>query len=238
MARQFSHGRLVGWLLPTLLVAVFALAGCGISGVGSAKPTATPNAATILQRAQAVKITDAAFTMTLSGTSAGKSISGTATGKITKNPPRSDITFNFTAEGQQFVFESITDGATNTTYSQFTQPALLATGKWTKTSTGASSSLFGDSSQFTDYSQIKNPKLVGPTSLNGVAVWHLTGQSSAASDNGTLDLYVRQDNYQPVEIKGQTSGSSTNFTIDLTFTSVNSGTITITLPPADQVQGG
>ena len=235
MARHHRNGRLVAWLLPALLAAVFVLAGCGMAGIGGASPTATPNATTIIQRAQSVKITDAALTLTLSGTSAGKSVTGSGTGKLTKTPPRSDFTFNLTAEGQQIAFESITDGTANVSYTQFTQPALLANGKWTKTSGGASSSLF-DPSQFTDYSQLKNPTLVGRDTVNGTPVWHLKGQSTAAGESGTLDIFVRQDNYYPVQIKGQTTGTSTNLSIVLTYTSVNSGNVTITLPPADQVQ--
>lgn len=222
-------------LLPVLLAAAFVLAGCGVGGGGAAAPTATPNAATIIQRAESVKINDTAFTLTLSGTAGGQTISGTATGKLTKSPPRNDITFNLTANSQQLVFETITDGTTNTTYTMFTQPAVLATGKWTKTASSSSASPF-DASQFTDYSQIKNPTLVGKDTINGVAVWHLTGQDTAAGETGNVDLYVRQDNYYPVEIKGQASSSETNLNITLIFTSVNTGNISISLPPASQVQ--
>lgn len=235
MVGRQIRGRLAVMLLPALLVAAVALAGCGIGGIGGASPTATPNAATIIQRAQGVKINDAAFTLTLSGTANGQTISGTATGKLTKSPPRSDITFNLTSNGQQIAFETISDGTTNTTYTMFTAPAALATGKWTKT-TGSSGASPFDVSRFTDYSQIKHPTLVGKDTINGVAVWHLTGQDTAADAPANVDLYVRQDNYEPVEIKGQGTSSGTNLTITLTFTSVNSGTISISLPPANEVQ--
>jgi hypothetical protein len=234
MTRQPWRGHLVVWLLPTLLAAVFALAGCGAGGIGGASPTATatPSAAGILQHAQSVKITDAAFTLTLSGTASGQDVTGTANGKLTQTPPRDDITFNLTSGGQQIAFETITDGTTNTTYTQFTQPAALATGKWTKASGGASGGLF-NASQFTDYSQIKNPTLVGKDTVNGIAVWHLKGQDTAAGETGNVDVFVRQDNYEPVEIKGQATSSGTNINISLIFTSVNSGTISISLPPAN-----
>lgn len=243
MARRLPRGRLAVVLLPMLLLAPFALAGCGLGGMGAASPTATPtipSAAAIIQRAQNVKITDAAFTMTFTGVWSDQAISGTATGRLTENPPRYDITLTYnsggtyTSNGQQLVFETIGDGTTNATYTKLVQPAALATGKWTKTAGGTSSSLF-DALQFTDYSQIQHPTVAGTDIISGVAVWHLKGRTTAAGATGGVDLFIRQDNYEPVRIEGLILGSLINANAVLTFTSMNAGTISISLPPADQV---
>lgn len=235
MAFQHSRGRLLALLVPALLAAVFMLAGCGVSGLGGAAPTATPSAAQIIQNAQNFKITDAIFTMTLNGSFGGQSASGTADGKLTKSPARYDITFNLTASGEQIAFETVSDGTSNSIYTKFTQPSLLATGKWTKSSGGSGAGVF-DPSQLTDYSQIKNVTLVGKDTVNGVAVWHLKGQTTDSGETAAIDVYVRQDNYAPVQFKVQGSGSSSLSAV-ITFTAVNSG-ISIALPPADQVQSG
>jgi hypothetical protein len=223
--------------LPIASLALFgmlALSACGVGGLGaSATPTATPTAAMILQQAKQAKVTDATFTMTLNGTTSGTTFTGTGSGKLTTNPSRSDITFNLTAAGLQIAFEMITDDATNTTYTKYTSPAILASDKWTKAASGAGGSPV-DTSSFTNYGDLANVTLVGKDTVNGEAVWHLKGSSSSASTPGSGDLYIRQDNYYPVKFDIQSTGA-TSGDITLVFTAVNSGT-TISLPPADQVK--
>jgi hypothetical protein len=216
------------------LFGVLALSACGVGGLGaSATPTATPTAAMILQQAKQAKVTDATFTMTLNGTTSGTAFTGTGNGKLTTNPNRSDVTFNLTAAGLQIAFESITDAATNSTYTKYTSPAILATDKWKKSTSGAGASPV-DTSSLTNYGDLSNVTLVGKDTVNGAAVWHLKGSSASTSAPGTADLYIRQDNYYPVKLDVQSTGATSgDFT--LVFTAVNSG-ITISLPPADQVQ--
>ena len=223
--------------LPVASLALFgmlALSACGVGGLGaSATPTATPTAAMILQQAKQVKVTDATFTMTLNGTTSGTTFTGTGSGKLTTNPNRSDVTFNLTAAGVQIAFENITDAATNTTYTKYTSPAFLASDKWKKSTSGAGGSPI-DTSSLTNYGDLTNVTLVGKDTVNGEAVWHLKGSSASTSLGGTVDFYVRQDNYDPVKLNVQSTGA-TSGTFTIVFTAVNSGT-TISIPPADQVQ--
>jgi hypothetical protein len=223
--------------LPLASMALFgmlALSACSVGGLGaSATPTATPTAAMILQQAKQVKVTDATVTLTLNGTTSGTAFTGSGSGKLTTNPNRTDITFNLTAAGLQIAFETITDAATNTTYTKYTSPAILASDKWKKSTSGAGGSPV-DTSSFTNYGDLTNVTLVGKDTVNGEAVWHLKGSSSSTSTPGSADLYLRQDNYYPVKFDIQSTGA-TSGDITLVFTAVNSG-ITISLPPADQVQ--
>lgn len=222
------------WLLPALLLGVLAVAGCGISGVGGAAPTVVPNATTILQKASAFKITSADLSMTLNGTADGKTISGTFEEKLTTNPKRSDVTYTFTSDDQQFQGETISDDATNASYTKLTQPAILNTGKWVKSS-GTGSAAIIDPSTFTDFKDVKNAKLVGTDNVNGVAVWHLTSDYTSDGSDFTGDVYIAQSDYHPVRISGKVAGS-TPATISIDYKSVNDGSVKISLPPADQVQ--
>lgn len=222
------------WLLPALLLGVLAVAGCGISGVGGSAPTAVPNATTILQKASDFKITSADLAMTMNGTADGKTISGTFEEKLTTNPKRSDVTYTFTSDGQQFQGETISDDATNASYTKLTQPAILNTGKWIKSS-GTGSAAIVDPSTFTDFKDVKNAKLVGTDNVNGVAVWHLTSDYTSDGSDFTGDVYIAQSDYHPVRISGKVAGA-TPATISIDYKSVNDSSITISLPPDDQVQ--
>ena len=224
------------WFVPALLFGALAVAGCGVSGGGtgrSATPT-PPSVSTILQKASAVKITSADMLMTIGGTSAGKAISGTADIKVTQSPQRYDVAFNLTSDGQQLVWETILDSATNASYTKFSQPAALDTGKWVKSSGLGSSDLF-DVTSFTNYKDVKDAKLIGPDTINGVAVWHVTAQNTFSSETANEDLYLAQSDYHPVRIAAKVAGSTAGtFTMD--YKSINASSITISLPPADQVQ--
>jgi outer membrane lipoprotein-sorting protein len=204
-----------------VLLGVLALAACGGSSA-AAKPTATPDAQSILQKVQAGSYKDGTFTITLSGTSSGTSFTGTGSGKFTTSPGRASMTLTATVSGQQVEIDIITDDTTSTTYTRIP----LLSDKWTKAST--SSSGFGAGSVGTF--NLQNATLLGTEQLNGVTVYHLQGQDT--TDAGTKDdFYVRTDTYQPVRVVAKSSDSSA--TID--FTSFNTG-ITIDLPPASQVQ--
>lgn len=230
------------WLLPALVLGAVVVAGCGVSGgtgggagsAAAATPTATPSASVILQKASAFKITSADLAMTFNGTADGKAITGTFEEKLTETPKRSDTTFSFTSGGQQFEGETISDDATNATYTKLTQPSILNTGKWIKSSgTGASGMI--DPSTFTDFKDVTNAKLVGTDNINGVAVWHLTGTSTGSGSDLTGDVYIAQSDYHPVRMSGKVGGS-TPATVSIDYKAVNSSSISISLPPADQVQ--
>lgn len=164
-----------------------------------------------------------AFTITLSGTSSGTAFDGSGSGKFTTSPGRASITINATVSGQQVEIDVITDDSTNTTYTRIP----LLSSPWTKSPIGSSGFNTGSLGNF----QMTNATLVGTEQVNGVAVYHVQGQDSTDS-TATGDLYARTDTYQPVRYAVKSSG--TTATID--FTSCNSS-ITINLPPADQVQG-
>lgn len=225
--------------LPLLLGALVALAltGCGITSPIGAKPTATPNAQTILQRAQAVQINDLSFKMTLDSTFAGTAATGSGTGTVTKSPQRVQLSLTLNSGSTSFTLQEIADVATSTAYTKISGLDLpgFSGDKWTKSSLGTMQSLF-DTSQLTDYSKIQNAKLAGAETLNGTTVWHLTGTSSSSGVDAAYDLYLRQDNYYPVKSVVKTTGADQG-TITIDYTGVNTGT-TIALPPASEVQSG
>lgn len=236
MRRGMGRMRAFG-LLPALLLGVVAIAGCGVSGaggIGGAAPTATPSASVILQKASAFKLTSADLVMTFNGTSDGKTITGTFEEKMTQNPKRSDITFTFTSDGQQFQGETISDDASNASYTKLTQPAILNTGKWIKSASGGAAGMV-DPSTFTDFASAKNAKLVGTDNVLGIPVWHLTSSFTSAGSDFTGDVYIAQSDYHPVRISGKVGGS-TPATVSIDYKSVNSNSISISLPSADQVQ--
>lgn len=238
--RGHMKGKHLAWLVPLVLVAAAVVAGCGVGPVDTAKPTATPGAQTILQNAQKVKINDATFTLSFSGSFAGKTATGNGNGQITENPKRSHITLNFTSESQQFSIENITDTSTNASYSKISGLDLpgLSGDKWIKSSLGntggdATGSLL-DTSNLTDYSALKNATLVGTEQINGYTCWHIKSETTSSGTKANADIYFRQDNYYPVEDKITTTGTAPG-TFTITFTAINSG-ISIQVPPADQVQ--
>jgi outer membrane lipoprotein-sorting protein len=237
MARTHIGLRIAGMLV-TAVAAIGLLAGCetsvstGGTAVGTAVATATPSAASILLDAQKVKINDATLDFSVSGTASGKQVTGNGILKLTASPKRTDANFTMRVDGTQIVFESISDVTTDATYTKFSQPAILATGKWVKQSVNFTS--FVNFSQLTDYSSVKNATLVGPDTVNGVSVWHLRANRTENGQNITADLYFSQKDYHPVKITG-TSAGSVPFTMTITYTAINSG-IKIALPPASEVQ--
>ncbi len=227
------------WASGMLAVAgMLALGACGVSGVGAAKPTPTPDAATILASVQKVQYKDISFKMTLSGSSSGTDVSGDASGVITTSPKRAQVTMNLTTSGQQLAFDVIEDSATNTTYVKFNSAFIpgLPTDKWIKQSgSGSFDSLTKafDTSQITNFGQISGATLKGTETVDGVQVWHLTGSETEGGTTGTADVYIRQDNHYPYKLVVHSAGGSSG-DATITFTGINTGA-TVTLPTADQV---
>ncbi len=241
MFARLRPSRLAGALVA--LAGVLSLAACALPGVN-----ATPDAAVILKNVQAVQINDAAFSFSYSGklsndaatflntnfsVSATGTLTGSGLGKITANPQRADITFNVPISNVQVPIDLLYDGSTKTVYAGSTLISTLA-GSSTKTWFQLSLSQLGgfDVTPFLNYTQILNVSVVDTNSLNGVSVYHLQGTESATS-SATIDLYVRQDNYNPVRAV-ITLNTLIVGTATLDFTGINTG-FTITPPTADQI---
>lgn len=247
------------WLALAPLVGTLALAAC-------AQVYGAPDAATVLREAQAAKITDLSFTATgtfassLAGALGGQSADGSnlsfqadVTGKITMSPQRADIAVSL-GQGQGVAVEIITDAATQTGYVRI--PALAQAGlgsdQWIQVPLDGLATYL-DTSIFTNFEHITKATMVGPDTINGVAVFHLKGSQQLQQDLGnvTEDFYVRQDNTYPVRVViqgsvsvptqttgGTGTGSSPAATVSVTtnFTGVNTG-IAIALPSGSQVLG-
>jgi hypothetical protein len=231
--------RFAGLLMVAL--GMLALAACaGPAGLGAPPtPTATPTVSQILDHAKNAQIKDATFNLNFQGTAAGTTVSGNGTGTITTSPNRSDIKLTLNVQGTTVTVDVIsdTDGkASYTKISGLNLPGVDDT-KWTKGPLTGGSSLV-DTSQFTDFANLTNAKLVGVETVNGQKVWHLQGTAAASagdtSASGTEDLFISQDKYYPVQVKIHTTGTAAA-DITLTFTGVNTGA-TVALPPADQIQ--
>ncbi|MBF6591235.1 MAG: hypothetical protein IVW57_12015 [Ktedonobacterales bacterium] len=260
--RQMGSGRL-RWFALAPLLAVLALAACGLPGQSGP----VLDAALVLQRTQAASIKDLSFSMkgtfaanlgSLLGSQSGGSgvsLDGSGTGKITMAPQRADVSLALGSSGG-IAFEFITDAATQTVYAKIPGLSQITGGsnadQWYSLSAGSASALL-DTSIFTNFENLTQAKNIGSSTLNGVSVWHLQGkqQYGGAIATATEDFYVRQDNYYPVKVVVSGSatiptevaggagvsgspGATINITID--FTGVNSGT-TITLPSGSQPLG-
>jgi hypothetical protein len=238
-------------ILPAALISFVlltaALSGCGALNLGGAKATATPDAATILQRAATASYKDATFSLTVSTTIAGTMTNGTGSGALTKSPERAKITLNipFTLEGttSNVTFDIVVDKATDSTYTRITGlPSVggipLGSDKWTKTSTSAAAgSSPVDVSSLIDVDKMKDAQLIGVETLGGVQVYHLQskGSSATATADATpttadtmIDIYVRTDNYRVQKISSHSTGDTAADTA-LTFTAYDTG-VTIDLP--------
>lgn len=237
-------------ILPSALIAFVLLAiglvGCGAPNLG-AKATATPDAATILQRAATATYKDATFTLTFSSAILGTTTNGTGSGALTKSPERAKITLSvpFTLEGttSNVTFDIVVDKATDSTYTRITGlPSVggisLGSDQWTKTSTSAAAgSSPVDVSSLIDVDKMKDAKLIGVETLDGVQVYHLrsTGSSATATADATpttadttTDIYIRTDNYRVQKITAHTAGTTPSDTT-LAFTAYDTG-VTIDLP--------
>jgi hypothetical protein len=228
------------WVASGLLVlGALAVSGCAAGGLGLAQPTATPDAKTILANVQKIQYKDIEFKLTLAGSASGSSATGDANGVITTSPKRAKISFNLTSSGQQVAFDSIEDIDGNTLYVKFSGTVIpgLPTDKWIKAdANGAFSSLTSafDPNQLTNFNNMTNVKLKGSETVDGVAVWHLTGTQTNSGNTANVDLFVRQDNYYPYKAIIHATGSTGSGDVTITFTGINTGA-TVELPPADQV---
>jgi hypothetical protein len=217
---------------------------CGAPNPG-AKTTATPDAATILQRAAAATYKDATFTLTFSSVVLGTTTNGTGSGALTKSPERAKITLSipFTLEGttSNVTFDIVVDKATDSTYTRITGlPSVggisLGSDQWTKTSTSAAAgSSPVDVSSLIDVDKMKDAKLTGVETLDGAQFYHLQSTGSSATADATpptadttTDIYIRMDNYRVQKITAHTAGTTPSDTT-LAFTVYDTG-VTIDLP--------
>jgi hypothetical protein len=239
---RLQHKALVQLGGMLLAMGALALAGCSITSLASKPPTptATPNAATILEDAvnvQKAQTKDVEFSMNINLTLSGTTISGNLTGTETSSPNRLDLVItNLTAASVQFSGEIITDATTNTTYVKFANFNIpeVPLGQWIKTSGGSSiNPLPIDPSQFSDLSQLTGATLKGSETLDGIAVWHLQATKTISGVTTQVDIYIRQDNNRLYELVANATGTSSGSTT-LKITGVNTGA-TINLPPASQV---
>ncbi len=279
--------RLAAWLSPALVLGMLGLAACSLGPVQTHVPTAAEilqNATNVLnvngtgstKSAGSATVKDLTFTMKLTvdmnmtSSSLGTqnlSETATASGKETLNPRRSqmDMTMTIaglTSSGQSFTMSTIVDYASATGYVKMSGLSFLpgaSSGKWYTISYASLGGFGADTSMYMDYSKLKDAKVIGSETINGVAVWHLrakedvnqsvpglsgtsTGSSASSSAglNVTADYYFRQDNYRPVKVVIAGTDTISGFGTmtmngEMDFTSFNTG-LSITLPPPSDVQ--
>lgn len=219
-------------VLGAALAGTLALSGCSIGPFG-----APPSAATILQKAAAIQITSEDFTEAFSGVEGGQNTSGSYEVKHTTNPNRTDITFDITSPEGKAAGEVINDAATNTSYEKLTDPASSASGKWVKTDKFDVLQTASDIGPYLDFKDDTNAKLAGADTVNGVAVWHLTRDVSGGdTGSATEDMYFAQSDFKPVKIVLKVTGANAS-TTTIVFKAINDSSISISMPPADQITG-
>src|SRR5262245_40439074 len=133
--------------------------------------------------------------LTVSSVISGTTTNSTGTGALTKSPERAKITLNipFTLAGtsSNVTFDIIVDKATDSTYTRITSlPSVggvsLGSDKWTKTTTSSSASSGPvDVSSLIDVDKMKDAKLIGVETLDGVSVYHL--HSTGSTTTTTVD---------------------------------------------------
>lgn len=228
------------------LAGVLSLAACSLPGVN-----ATPDAATILKGVQGVKISDATFTFSYNGklsaqassfllsnvgVDASGTLSGNGNGEITASPQRAQLAFilPFQIAGITPSLELLSDGATKTLYAGSNVLTLVSSATNGKSWFEVPISQFGgfDITPVLNFSQLLNVSLAGSETLNGVSVYHLKGTESGTV-SAAIDLYVRQDNYNPVRaVINLTTLIVGSVTLD--FAGINTG-VTVTPPTSDQI---
>jgi hypothetical protein len=250
MPYVYSESRLTRLVIA--VVVLLALAGCGVP-LRAAKPTPTPpTAQQILGAASKAQLRDATVTLALdfastSGVTQHMSFTGTATA----SPLRSDLTMTSSSTGgQTYVTESISDAATQTTYTKVVEPAILANGLWTRSSTsdytnlivrltGASIPDLTTVILRVPYDKQTDPTLVGREKLNGTSVWHVRSTTTANGITSQQDFYMREDTYLPVKLESKSAIASGTGRIMIKFSlmyeAVNTG-VAIALPPDDMIE--
>lgn len=201
-----------------------------VSGAAAAHPASS---ATVKDLTFTTKFT---VSMDLSSSSLGKeqfTETMTATGQETLAPRRTQMDMAMTMDipglsgltgGQALTMNTIVDYDSQTGYikSPLFDSLLKASSDspetWYKMSFASVGGLGADTAMYIDYSKLKNAKLIGSETINGVAVWHLRatedieqsapglGAISARTTAGsvglnvTTDYYFRKDNYRPVKV--------------------------------------
>jgi hypothetical protein len=224
------------------VAALLAFTACGsttASSIGSNNggpglPGGKPTAQQILADAQKANVKDITFTMAVeTKSSEGANIKMTGQGKATMNPKRMAMTLNLGEEGMEdaAVMEAVVDEATNTFYSRFVKPDILAKG-WSKTSNqDASDALPGIQTQVTPpYSKLTNVTLTGEDTVNGVKVWHVKGTypTQGETPSSDMDIYVHQSDNLPAKMVIHTTGDSSG-SVTIVYTGVNTG-VTVDIP--------
>lgn len=241
-ARVSVPGRRLIAVAMLAMAALLAFTACGsttTSGAGSnnggiALPGGKPTAQQILANAQKANVKDITFTMEVeTKSSEGANIKMTGQGKATMNPKRMAMTLNLGEPGMEdvAVMEAVVDEESNTFYSRFTKPEILAKG-WSKTSNqDASDALPGVQTQVAPpYSKLTNVTLVGEDTVNGVKVWHVKGTYPAQGEtpSSDMDIYVHQSDNLPSKMVIQSTGDSSG-SVTIVYTGVNTG-VTVDIP--------
>lgn len=230
MPKMRLRGRAEAVVLSAALAGTLALGGCSIGPFG-----APPSVSTILQKAAAIQITSEDFTEAFSGLVVGTNTSAMYEVKHTTNPDRTDIAFDITSPAGHAVGEIINDAVTNTSYEKLGEPASSASGKWAKTGKFDVFQTASDIGPYLDFKDDTDAKLVGADTVNGVAVWHLT-RDVPGGDAGavTEDMYFAQSDFKPVKIVVKATGANAS-TTTIVFKAINDSSISVALPPADQI---
>lgn len=211
-----------------------ATSGAGSSNGGPALPGGKPTAQQILANAEKANVKDITFTMEVeTKSSEGANIKMTGQGKATMNPKRMAMTLNLGEEGMEdaAVMEAFVDEESNSFYSRFTKPEILAKG-WSKTSNqDAGDALPGVQTHVAPpYSKLTNATLVGEDTVNGVKVWHVKGTYPAqdATPSSDMDIYVHQSDNLPAKMVIHSTGDS-SASVTIVYTGVNTG-VTVDIP--------
>lgn len=219
------------------LGSALALGACGSGGAFLLTgASATPTLSTILQKAQKATYKDTTFTMDLKATTSGQAFTGKGNGEETTTPKRVKFILTLSAGGLSLDTTTIYDNASGASYTQIKGLPGTNPNTWSKSSSGASIVDIASPNALVDFSKVQNAKLVGTTTKNGVAVWHVSGNYTQGTTAANIDAYIRESDYLPAEeVVSSTGSTASDITID--FTKYNSG-ITIDLPPASSVTGG
>ena len=239
-SRVSGHRFITVALLSLAALLVFTACGSttttsgGSNNGGSGLPGAKPTAQQILANAQKANVKDVTFTMEVeTNSSEGANIKMTGNGKATMRPTRMAMTLNLGEEGMEevAVIEAVVDETTNSFYSRFTKPEILAKG-WSKTTNEEfKDSLPGVQTQVTPpYSKLTNVTLVGEDTVNGAKVWHVKGTIPAAGDtpSADMDIYVHQSGNLPAKMVTHLTDDSTAIAT-IVYTGVNTG-VTVDIP--------
>ena len=188
-------------------------AACGVP-----TPAAPPTAKEVLAKPQQSNLKDAHFNLT--GNIAYEAGTGTVFGDgalVYKPAAEGRIKFQATLGGQTVTIEEISIGGTN-------YGLTPGSSKWlaTQSPSGIDPTAFAGASE---------QKYVGEENLPQGKAWHVKAKDK---DGNAFDAYIRESDGYPIRYV-ETQGAGQNVT--LTFDTYNTG-LTITAPPADQIQQG